>query len=143
MNYADLFRITLPETALEVAALLVLIVDLGFLRKAALKVRVAVAALLGVAGCGAALWALQWRGNSDLSYNGDIVSSSLLAIGGHVPVAQIGILVLTAITLLLLIDSIFTNHVGEYVAVVLMAATGGLLIAAVRICWSFLSDWSC
>ena len=37
MNYADLFRVTLPETALEVAALLVLVVDLGFLRKAALK----------------------------------------------------------------------------------------------------------
>jgi len=37
MNYADLFRATLPETALEVAALLVLVVDLGFLRKAALK----------------------------------------------------------------------------------------------------------
>ena len=29
MNYADLFRVTLPETALEVAALLVLVVDLG------------------------------------------------------------------------------------------------------------------
>jgi hypothetical protein len=29
MNYADLFRVTLPETALEVAALLVLLVDLG------------------------------------------------------------------------------------------------------------------
>ena len=48
MNYADLFRVTLPETALEVVALVVLIVDLGFLRKAALKVRLAVAALLGV-----------------------------------------------------------------------------------------------
>ncbi len=30
MNYADLFRVTLPETALEIAALLVLVVDLGF-----------------------------------------------------------------------------------------------------------------
>ena len=39
MNYADLFRVTLPETALEIAALLVLVVDLGFLRKAALNVR--------------------------------------------------------------------------------------------------------
>jgi hypothetical protein len=63
MNYADLFRVTLPETALEVAALLVLVVDLGLLRKAALKVRVAVAALLGVAGCGAALWALYDAGH--------------------------------------------------------------------------------
>ncbi len=68
MNYADLFRVTLPETALEIAALLVLVVDLGFLRKAALKVRVAVAALLGVAGCGAALWALQLQGNAGLGY---------------------------------------------------------------------------
>ena len=37
MNYADLFRATLPETALEIAALLVLVVDLGLLRKAALQ----------------------------------------------------------------------------------------------------------
>ncbi len=46
--------------------------------------------------------------------------------------AQAGILVLTALTLLLLIDSDFTRHVGEYVAVVLMAAAGGLLIAAAQ-----------
>ena len=39
MNYADLFRVTLPETALDIAALLVLVVDLGFLRKAALQTR--------------------------------------------------------------------------------------------------------
>ena len=49
MNYADLFRVTLPETALEVAALLVLVVDLGVLRKASLKVRAPEAAVLGVA----------------------------------------------------------------------------------------------
>ena len=63
MNYADLFRVTLPETALEIAALLVLVVDLGFLRKAAhCRRAVAVAALLGVAGCAAALWAVQFEG---------------------------------------------------------------------------------
>ena len=63
MNYADLFRVTLPETTLEIAALVVLVVDLGFLRKAALKVRVTVAAVLGVVGCGAALWTLQFQGH--------------------------------------------------------------------------------
>jgi NADH-quinone oxidoreductase subunit N len=40
--------------------------------------------------------------------------------------------VLTALTLLLFIDSIFTKHVGEFVAVVLMAASGGLFVAAAR-----------
>jgi NADH-quinone oxidoreductase subunit N len=130
MNYADLFRVTLPETALEIAALLVLVVDLGFLRKAALKVRVAVAALLGVAGCGAALWTMQFQGSGGLALEGS--KDMLLATGGFVQVAQSGILVLTSLTLLLLIDSVFTKHVGEYVAVVLMAAAGGLLIAGAQ-----------
>jgi NADH-quinone oxidoreductase subunit N len=131
MNYADLFRATLPETALEIAALLVLVVDLGFLRRAALKLRVAIAALLGVAGCGAALWALQIQGNVSLSY-GTTGDSTLLGAGTYIAVAQTGILVLTALTLLLLIDSIFTRNAGEYVAVVLMAAAGGLIIAAAQ-----------
>jgi NADH-quinone oxidoreductase subunit N len=128
MNYADLFRVTLPETALEVAALLVLVVDLGFLRKAALKTRVAVAALLGVVGCGAAVWAVLTTGGPGLSYGDEL----LLSVGGTAAVAQVGILVLTALTLLLLIGSDFTKNVGEYVAVVLMAATGGLLIASAQ-----------
>jgi NADH-quinone oxidoreductase subunit N len=131
MNYADLFRVTLPETALELAALLVLVVDLGLLRKAVLKTRVAVAALIGVVGCGAALWALQLQGNSWFTL-GDNFGSGLLITGTYVKVAQTGILVLTALTLLLLIDSDFTRHVGEFVAVVLMAATGGLIIAAAQ-----------
>jgi NADH-quinone oxidoreductase subunit N len=128
MNYADLFRATLPETALEVAALLVLLVDLGFLRKAALKTRTAVAALLGTAGCGAALWAVSIAGPAGFSAGNELV----LAAGGSAGVAQAGILVLTAITLLLLIDSAFTLHAGEYVAVVLMSAAGGMLIAAAQ-----------
>ncbi|MGA2654309.1 MAG: NADH-quinone oxidoreductase subunit N [Terracidiphilus sp.] len=131
MNYADLFRVTLPETALEVAALLVLVVDLGFLHKAALKTRVAVAALLGVVGCGAAILALQYQELAWLGY-GKTGEFNLLATGGSVQVAQTGILVLTALTLVLLVDSVFTKHVGEYVAVVLMAATGGLLIAGAQ-----------
>jgi len=131
MNYADLLRVTLPETALELAALLVLIVDLGFLRKAALKARAAVASLLGVAGCGAALWALQIQGNGWFSFT-DGFGSTLLVTGAYIKAAQTGILVLTALTLLLLFDSDFTKHVGEFVAVVLMAATGGLLIAAAQ-----------
>ena len=132
MNYSEfysaLFRVTLPETALEVAALLVLVVDLGFLRKAEFNVRVTVAAMLGVAGCGAALCAMGLQYGFGL-YVGE---SLVLATGGGVTVAQIGILVLSALTLLLLIDADFTRHVSEFVAVVLMAATGGLLIAAAQ-----------
>ncbi len=39
---------------------------------------------------------------------------------------------LTAITLLLLVDSAFTRNPGEYVSVVLMSAAGGLIISAAQ-----------
>jgi len=129
MNYADLFRVTLPETALEVAALVVLVMDLAFLRKAELQVRAGVAALLGVVGCGVALWTMLLQEPGGLSYPG---GEMLLAVGGSAAVAQVGILALTVLTLFLLVESDFTQHVGEFVALVLMAATGGLLIAAAQ-----------
>jgi NADH-quinone oxidoreductase subunit N len=128
LSYVDLFRATLPETALEIAALFVIVVDLGFLRRAATKTRVAVAALLGVAGCAAALWGVYAAGWGSLS-NGSYV---VLAAGGSAAVAQVATLVLTALTLLLFIDTGFTRNPGEYVSVVLMAAAGGMIIAAAQ-----------
>ena len=130
MNYADLFRATQPETVLEVVALLVLVVDLGVLRKAVLKTRVTAAVLVGVAGCCAALWAVLAQGTQGFSFqpSGEL----LLATGGIAAVAQAGILVLTALTLLLVIGEDFTRNAGEYVTVVLMAAAGGLLICGAR-----------
>jgi NADH-quinone oxidoreductase subunit N len=128
MNYADLFRVTLPETMLVIAALLVLAADLQFLRQAGLRVRAVAAALLGVAGCAASAWALSASGGASLRAGDEL----LLAGGGSATAAQYGVLALTALTLLLLIDSVFTRHVGEFVAVVLMSAAGGLLIASAQ-----------
>lgn len=128
MNFSELFRVTLPETILEVAALVVLVADLGFLRKAELKTRALAASLLGVLGCVAAALALADNSGSSLWAGKEL----LLAGSGSAPAAQFGILALTALTLLLMIDAGFTRHVGEFAAVILMAATGGLLIAAAQ-----------
>lgn len=128
MSYLDLFRATLPETALEIAALLVLVVDLGLLRRAATEARRTVAVLLGVLGCGAAMFAIALPAQGALKFGGDV----LLASGGSTSAAQVGILALTELTLFLFIDEEFTEHVGEYVAVVLMAAAGGLVISAAQ-----------
>ncbi|HTX76428.1 MAG TPA: NADH-quinone oxidoreductase subunit N [Terracidiphilus sp.] len=131
MNYADLFRITLPETVLEVAALLVLLVDLAFLRTAALRIRATVASVLGIAGCAVGLLAMLGQGSQTFCATGT-VDTALLSTGGLIAAAQSGIFVLTALTLLLLIDSKFTRHPGEYVAVALMSATGGLIISGAQ-----------
>jgi NADH-quinone oxidoreductase subunit N len=129
MNFADLLRATLPETVLEIASLVVLVVDLGLLRKAVIGVRLSVAASLGVIGCAVAMLAIPLQAQGGLSYpNGDL----LLVAGGAATIAQVGILGLTVLTLLLLIDSRFTRHAGEFVAIVLMSATGGILIAAAQ-----------
>ncbi len=126
MSYLDLFGATLPETVLEIAALIVLIIDLGALRKAANSTRVAVASLIGVAGCCVALWTVSFAGPFSVG------SDLLLSTGGSASVAQSAILVLTALTLLLLVDSRFTRNPGEFVSVVLMAAAGGLIISAAQ-----------
>ena len=130
MNFADLFRVTLPETALEIAALLVLVIDLGLLRKAALATRAAVAAMVGVVGCGLALLTMPLQAQGGLAYPGS--TDLLLAAGGSTAAAQAGILILTVLALFLLVDSTFTRHTGEFVSVTLMAAAGGLLIAAAQ-----------
>ncbi|HZB89711.1 MAG TPA: NADH-quinone oxidoreductase subunit N [Terracidiphilus sp.] len=128
MNYAELFRITLPETMLEITALVVLVIDLC-LRRTALHLRLSVAALVGVIGCGAALITIPYYLPGGLSAaNGEM----LLATGGSAAVAQVGILALTVLTLMLLEGSTFTKNVGEFVAVTLMSATGGLIIAAAQ-----------
>jgi NADH-quinone oxidoreductase subunit N len=134
MNYSHLFLSTLPETVLEVAALLVLVVDLGFLRKAELKTRTSVATLLGVIGCTAALWAQFWTSEAHGIWGYGVEGSHHLLLFNlrWAGAAQAGILVLTGLTLLLLTGSAFTRHAGEYVAVVLMSATGGLIISSAR-----------
>jgi len=130
MNYADLFRVTLPESMLEIAALIVLVVDIGFLRRVSLQLRMNIGIALGVLGCLASLWALQFQGTTGLFVPGSV--ELLLGSGRFIFVAQAGVLILTAITLLLFLGARFTRYAGEFIAVLLMAASGALLVAAAQ-----------
>src|SRR5947209_8532556 len=105
MNYAQLFLATLPETVLEVAALLVLVAYLGFVRKATLRTRAAVAALIGILGCVGALWAQYYAIGSQhvWGYGLPGTSTALLWNIDGAGAAQAGILVLTALTLVFLV----------------------------------------
>jgi NADH-quinone oxidoreductase subunit N len=126
MNYGNLFAITLPETILEVVSLLVLIVDLGWLRKSVQASRMAVACVLGVTGCIlAVLWL--WAHPQPIGIVGEA-----LVVTPLVAAAQIGILILTALVLLLSIKAGFSRNPGEFVAIVLLGTTGMLLVTAAR-----------
>lgn len=126
VNYSNLFTITLPETILEVFSLLVLIVDLAWLRKAAHTTRMASACALGVAG---SLISILWLIVHPAAMNfagGALVATPLVAA------AQIGIVLLTALVLLLSLKAEFSRNPGEFVAIVLLATTGMMLVAAAR-----------
>ncbi len=126
MNYGDLFQITLPETVLEVVSLLVLLVDLGLLRKSTQAMRMATACLLSVAGCAVAgLWLLAHPESLSVM-QGALVATPLVAA------TQIGILILTALVLLLSVKAEFSRNPGEFAAIVLLGTTGMLLLTASR-----------
>jgi NADH-quinone oxidoreductase subunit N len=126
VNYSYLFSITLPETILELVSLLVLIVDLAWLRRSSQAIRMASACLLGVAGTAAAIcWLATHPGPMSFAA-GALVATPVVAA------AQIGILILTALVLLLSVKAEFSRNPGEFVAIVLLATTGMLLVTAAR-----------
>jgi NADH-quinone oxidoreductase subunit N len=126
MDYGNLFRITLPETILEVVSLLVLLVDLGLLRKRSRPMRMTAACLLGIVGCTlAAVWLIANPQNTSMA-GGVLVATPLVAA------AQIGILLLTALVLVLSVKDQFSRNPGEFVAIVLLGTTGMMLVTAAR-----------
>ncbi len=126
VRYGDLLGILAPETILEVVSLLILFVDLGFLRSAATATRMRVASLLGAAGAVVAiLWLMTHAGAASVM-GGALVADRMVAA------AQASVLALTALVLLLGLRSRFSRNPGEYVALVLLATTGMMLVAAAR-----------
>ena len=126
MSYSDLFFITLPETILEVISLLVLIVDLGLLRKSSQATRTTAACVLGVSGSVAAIAWLLAHPQAPSIADGALVATPLVAA------AQIGILILTALVFFLSTNAKFSRNPGEFVAIVLLGTTGMLLVTAAR-----------
>jgi NADH-quinone oxidoreductase subunit N len=126
VNYGDLFTITLPETILEVVSLLILVVDLGWLRKSSQSMRMATANVLGVLGCALAI---MWLFTHPLAAS---FGSDALVATPIVTAVQVGILILTALVLLLSIKAKFSRNPGEFAAIVLLGTTGMMLVAAAR-----------
>lgn len=124
MNYLELARLTLAEAIVVVTALVVLGVDLKLGTAAAFSRRRGVACGLGIAGCAAAA-AWLWAGAPEGAVSGGMLVSDALTRW-----VKLVLLALTVGTLLLSGTAAFTNHIGEYVSVLLLGLVGMLLIAS-------------
>jgi NADH-quinone oxidoreductase subunit N len=116
--YSQLLRLAMPEVIVVVAALVVLALDVAVLRNQTTRIRFAAGAGIGSAGCCAAIVGLMVAPLRVDILGGMFVANSLTQF------VQIAVLVLTIVTLLLSVESRFTEHVGEFVLLILLATVG-------------------
>lgn len=134
VNYLELLRLAAPETILVVAALAVLAADLVTLRGLELRVRQIVCALIAGAGCiGAIGWMLAIPEHAN-------VMQGIFVVDSLTQLVKVALLALTIFTIVLSVESDFTTHVGEYLALILLATVGMMfLVSAEDILMIFIS----
>jgi NADH-quinone oxidoreductase subunit N len=122
-DYSQLLRLAWPEVILVVAALVVLSVDLLVVRGQPTRIRFSVASGIGSVGCAGAILRLLLAPERGNVLDGVLVASSLTSL------VQIALLALTIFTLLISVDSTFTDNIGEFVLLLLLATSGMMFLA--------------
>jgi len=126
IRYADLFRATLPEIVVAVTGLILLALDLSALRRAAVGRRFGVGALIACAGSLLAVWMLtQSTGTTTLP-------DAMFVVTPLTRVVQVALLGLTILTVLLSTSTRITEHVGEYLALIVFATVAMMFLVASR-----------
>jgi NADH-quinone oxidoreductase subunit N len=134
VSYLELLKLAAPETIVVITALAVLAVDLIALRELETSTRFAIGGMIASVGCAAAIaWMLVLPEHAD-------ASGGMLVVDPLTQFVKIALLALTIFTVLISIESNFTEHVGEYLGLVLLAAVGMMfLVSAEDILMIFVS----
>src|ERR1035441_4038576 len=124
INYAQLLQLALPEVIVVATALFVMAIDLLALRRHAPQVRFAVTATLASLGCAGAILRILLAPAQATILDGMLVANPLTHL------VQIALLVVTIFTLLISVDSALTEHVGEFVLLILVATAGMMFLVS-------------
>jgi len=124
MSYLELFRLAAPETIVVIVALLVLAVDLVAGLGLDIKYRFIISGMVACVGCALAIaWMLVLPAHGNAA-NGIFVVDPLTQY------VKVALLVLTIFTVLISMDADFTEHVGEYLALILFATVGMMFMVS-------------
>lgn len=124
MNYLEVLRLAAPETVLTITVLLVLATDLIVVCGQPVGIRFRTGALVAILGClMAMMFTLVRDGNADF-LNG------MLIVDAPTDFVKNVLLVLTIFTVLISESGKFTEHVGEYLAMVLLATLGLMFLVS-------------
>ena len=124
VGFPELFRLVLPEAIVIAAALAVLTVDLVFMRAVATRTRFAIGATISCIGCIAAITRMLLVPQQANAFDG------MLAIGPKTEMIQVALLIMAQLMISLAIDSKFTQHVGEYLALILFATSSMMFLVS-------------
>jgi len=124
MTYLDLLKLAVPEVIITLTALVVLAADLVALRGVEQRFRFIIAGMISCIGCaGGIAWML-------ISHANENAFEGMLVVNPLTQLVKISILALTIFTILLSMDSDFTTHIGEYLALILFAAVGMMFLVS-------------
>jgi NADH-quinone oxidoreductase subunit N len=121
-----LLQLTAPEIVVALAGLLVLVLDLSFLRRASIAVRFGCSVSAACCGCVIALVVL-----GSMSAAGSL-PAGMLVMNPLTQLLQMALLVLSILSLLLVVSARFTTHAGEYCALILFATTAMMLLVSTQ-----------
>jgi NADH-quinone oxidoreductase subunit N len=123
MSYAAFFKLAVPETVVTLTVLLTLLADFT-MREMELRFRFIIAGMISSIGCVAAIvWMLI------ASVHGTD-PGGMIAVDPLTQLVKIGVLSLTIFTIWISFDAKFTEHVGEYLALILLAAIGMMFLVS-------------
>jgi len=125
-DYVQVLYLVLPELLLILTALAVMAADLLVLRRYPHRTRFTAASILASLGCVAAIVQIAVSSAPSNLLDGVLLTNPL------VHVVQIALLVLTIAVLLLAASSTFTEHIGEFILLVIAATCGGMFLAATQ-----------
>jgi NADH-quinone oxidoreductase subunit N len=124
VNYTQLLQLALPQVIVVATALIVMAIDLLFLRDRPTRTRFTVAAVLASLGCLAAVARILLAPAQANILDGTLIANPLIHL------VQIALLALTVFALLISAESTFTDNVGEFVLLILLATAGMMFLVA-------------
>ena len=124
VDYLQMLRLAAPETIVTVTMLVVLGADLTVLRGKSIAARFHFGALLSVLGCASAAALAFTRHEQMDPLNG------ILIVDPQTDFVKVAILALTMFTILISISGKFTDHVGEYLSLILLGTLGLMFLVS-------------
>src|SRR5438132_1087715 len=124
MSYTELFIRLLPETVVLVTGLLVLALDISWLRRRSLLSRTRMAVVLSLIGLAAAAICSARMNQTSNFFDGMLVLDPLTRFGKQM------VLLLSIFAVLVSAHSRFTAHIGEYFLLLLLATIGMMFLVA-------------